>query len=376
MKKATSDYVSKANGKYSWKNTPEEVHQKILGTFATNDIAEQPFGRFSWQLDSYNRITFGNAAASAQARMNGDFDRKELGYDVDGAFIRSTDHEQQSLIVTAIKCAKEERMKESEEMKKQREYKLKKKEEMLKKKILKATDEYTRALLLIESYHLAAGWKSVEDVDREYNMLSSESSKREAVKEQIRMRTDGFGWKKMHHAWSRDGTVYSAEQLKDHLVNTIFPYESTKPIPSVPSVQLPSRQFNCKLGTIAHDTQNYNSSNLEAENKLKNSAEEEIQRLDVNERLQSLIPPNIEDIVGKQIEVKFEMNEVDTEGNPKLIWYKGKVIMVRNDKETAIIQWDDENEEDNGEKLLASKWNRQVKGSWRMDVEEYKILKI
>ena len=118
VKKATSDYVSKANGKYSWENTPEEVHQKILGTFATNDIAEQPFGRFSWQLDSYNRITFGNAAVSAQARMNGDFDRKELGYDVDGAFIRSTDHEQQSLIVTAMKCAKEERMKESEEMKK------------------------------------------------------------------------------------------------------------------------------------------------------------------------------------------------------------------------------------------------------------------
>ena len=89
-----------------------------------------------------------------------------------------------------------------------------------------------------------------------------------------------------------------------------------------------------------------------------------------------LIPPNIEDIVGKRIEVKFEMSEVDTEGNPKLIWYKGKVIMVRNDKETAIIQWDDENEEDSGEKLLASKWNRQVKGSWRMDVVEYKVLKI
>ena len=42
-KKATSDYLSSIEGKYSWKNTTEEQHKKLLGTSATNDAAESPF---------------------------------------------------------------------------------------------------------------------------------------------------------------------------------------------------------------------------------------------------------------------------------------------------------------------------------------------
>ena len=45
--KTTSDYLTKAEGKYSKANFSEEEQMELLGTFANNDIAEQPFGRLT-----------------------------------------------------------------------------------------------------------------------------------------------------------------------------------------------------------------------------------------------------------------------------------------------------------------------------------------
>ena len=63
---------------------------------------------------------------------------------------------------------------------------------MKKAKILKATDEYTRALILLEQYHSVAYWKTKEEVTREYDKLTSETAKREAMKHQINIRTKGL----------------------------------------------------------------------------------------------------------------------------------------------------------------------------------------
>ena len=54
----------------------EEEHNNLLGTFATYDLAEQPSGILTYQVDQFNGVLFGDVAATAQARMNGDFDRK------------------------------------------------------------------------------------------------------------------------------------------------------------------------------------------------------------------------------------------------------------------------------------------------------------
>ena len=51
--KATSDYLSCAEGKYSWANTSAEEHEGLLAAFATNDLAEQPFGALTQQLTQY-----------------------------------------------------------------------------------------------------------------------------------------------------------------------------------------------------------------------------------------------------------------------------------------------------------------------------------
>ena len=56
------------------------------------------------------------------------------------------------------------------------------------------------------------------------------------------IRIRGFGWKTIHHAWSKEGYTYTGDELKDHLFKNIFPYEFKQRIPSVPSVNLPTRQ--------------------------------------------------------------------------------------------------------------------------------------
>ena len=38
-------------GPKSWGNTTEEEYNNLLGSFATNDLAKQPFGMLTYQLD-------------------------------------------------------------------------------------------------------------------------------------------------------------------------------------------------------------------------------------------------------------------------------------------------------------------------------------
>ena len=105
------------------------------------------------------------------------------------------------------------------------------------------------------------------------------------------------------------------------------------------------------------------------------AAKADIKTLDVNEKLQAPFPPTIDEyFVGKRIEVKFEIYELDDKGKNKLIWFKGEVIVVKNNKKDVIVRWDDENEIDSCQRLLPTKWNKQCDGSWRMDIGQYKIL--
>ena len=294
-KKATSDNF---DGDRSWANTSEEDHHNLLGTMATNDLSEQPFGMLTYQVDRFNRVLFGNAAATAQARMNGDFDRAELGEGhVDGAFHKLTDKLKHSLLITALKYARETTIKESDALKKQRNFKLKKMASLKAKKILKATDEYTKALIYIETYHSSACWKTEQRVRTEYNKLKSESAKKEAMKTQINIRTIGFGWTDMHHAWSKGGIVFTGDQLKEHFLNKILPYERNHSIPEVPNVNLPSRQetLSFKLGTPSHDVQKLNNKSKVMVEEFKKQAKEELKKQDFDGKFQTILPPKIDE---------------------------------------------------------------------------------
>ena len=83
----------------------------------------------------------------------------------------------------------------------------------------KATKAYAEAVVLIQSYHSPAGWKTKLGAEREYNKIKSENLKLDAVKYHINIRTKGFGWNSCHHPWSKNGRKYTSQELVSHLIN-------------------------------------------------------------------------------------------------------------------------------------------------------------
>jgi len=83
--------------------------------------------------------------------------------------------------------------------------------------------EYANALTYIEMFHSAACWRTKADAKTKYELLTSRAAKLDAVKEQIRIRVAGFGWKDLHHPWSKNGKEFSPDELFEHLIKKIIP---------------------------------------------------------------------------------------------------------------------------------------------------------
>ena len=84
-----------------------------------------------------------------------------------------------------------------------------------------------------------------------------------------------------------------------------------------------------------------------------------MKKKDLDSMFQTINAPKIdENFVGQRIQVNFELDELDSDGEKKLKWYKGKVLVVKNNNINVIVQWDEEGETDSGEKLLPTKWKK------------------
>ena len=130
------------------------------------------------------------------------------------------------------------------------------------------------------------------------------------------------------------------------------------------------------LGTVSHDVQGLNENSKELEEKLREKADEELDLRDIDGNFQAITAPTMADLLGKHIQYKFEMDEVDEEtGEPKLIWYTGRVVCLVNNGNKVRMVWDDEDSIDSDETLLSSKYNRQTDKSWRLYIKDYKTLK-
>ena len=86
-----------------------------------------------------------------------------------------------------------------------------------------AQREYANALTYIDMYHSSACWKTSSNIRKEFSNLTSVTAKKDAMKEQIRIRVLGFGWDDLHHPWSKGGVDYTPELLRDYLIATILP---------------------------------------------------------------------------------------------------------------------------------------------------------
>ena len=240
-KKATSDYLTSEGGQFSWGYTTEDEHMACLGKMATNDPAESPFAALTSQMKSFGRILGIHASGVGQARFNGDFDRDLNDGNEDGPFYQLPEEMRNSLIKFALDFAPEMKRRTSAAIKRQRAAKIERRNRLRRRKLIAAQREYASALCFIEMYHSSDGWRTPAQCRSGFKKLTSKTARFEAVKNQIRIRTVGFGWKDLHHPWSKNGKQYSPEELLDHLINVILPKQKRREVPKVPLVKLSSR---------------------------------------------------------------------------------------------------------------------------------------
>lgn len=377
-KKATHEYLTAAEGKCSWGYTSDADHAAYIGKMATNDNSESPFAALTRQLQEFGRVLGSHAAAIGHARMSGDFKRDIFDSSMDGAYHKLPPKMRESLLEFALKKSPEVRKAEKVALEKQREAKKKRVDAMRERKLEAASEEYVKALTYVEMYHSPACWRTEEDVHENFDKLGSEAAKKKAVKEQIRIRVLGFGWKDLHVAWSRDGVEFSAEYLRDKLIETIIPEQSERDIPDIPPVQLPSRGNRRQLGTKSKDLEKLDAKRKEKEVTFVELAHISREDQEMNgetdryEKLQPMKPPVDEKLIDKRIEQLWEFFEPD--GTANNIWCAGVVVAVKKNSKVHI-QWEEKylREGDPAvtqERLLSSKWNKHVIEGWRMVKED------
>lgn len=372
-KKATSDYLTSAEGEFSYGFTTEEEHQACIGKMATNDPAESPFAQLTQQLQTFGRILGIHASAVGHARVNGDFKRDIKNPEFDGAYHKLSKEMRESLLMFALNAAPRVRATARAAEEKQRAAKEEKRKLLRKNKLLAAQEEYVKALTYIEMYHSPACWNTREEVHQRFNNLSSETARKEAVKEQIRIRVLGFGWKDLHIPWSKDGDDFSASNLRDKLINNIIVGAVDRDIPSVPPVNLPSRKKMHQLGTCSKDVELLDNNKdaekesfVEEANELRDDLVEE-GYIDPHEKTQRDRPEVDENLINQRMEQLWNYTEEDGTVVPQ--WCQGLIVGVKK-RQVVIVRWDEECLRPGGppitqETFLKSKYNKQVEKAWR-----------
>jgi hypothetical protein len=107
---------------------------------------------------------------------------------------------------------------------------------------------------------------------QEFNALPNKTQKMRYIREQIQIRYVGLGWEQAGHAWSKDGTDFTAEELFDHFVNTVIPLSKTMKVPSQPPLKWPTPPNHYALGTTGDHAKDLYESNVKAENETRDRA--------------------------------------------------------------------------------------------------------
>ena len=388
--KATYKYLSKSKSEYCWKNCSEERKNALLGNKATNDEAESTLGGTTHQVQKYGRINLANAAAVSDLKRNAFLHRKSNSKNdkkPTGIFHEYSRELQHAIVLTAMKDAPATQDKHQEELALQAKTR-RIKEEVAKQKTLDGmSEEYIEAAVLIKMYHSDAGIKDdPKNVSKVINDLPTKTAKYDALKQNILMRSQGFGWDWAHHAWSKNGRDYSVKELAEWLRKIIRKQNRLGLIaPTEPRASIPKRIALPVMGTQTDDVADLDARYVEDMEKFKKDAarlareREESGETSVFSRMQPFYRPQLCDLLNRRIDVLTEF-KVKENGRwvPQLRWCQGEVIEVYEDqrKPTVKVLWDPlpdveggNQTEETDQVLLPTYWRKDIAGAWRMDVD-------
>jgi hypothetical protein len=393
-KKATSDYLSKCNGRFSWAMSSTEEKNASIGMRATNDPSESEFATFTEALATGGRIDLDLAAGIGQARYNNDFGRATEQYVTGrkskapvvksvGLFHELALELQDSLVVTSKRNAPASRHKFRESLRMQHERRYEKKKAVRDKKLEGEMTKVMANSYLWQKYDSPRCCKSSMEAFDIFNKLQSKSAKLQFVKEQILIRYLGLGWTKAYHPWSKNKHIFSPSELMEHFVKVVLPLDNTEVVPTAPPMNLPGLPSLPTLGTVAHDVNALAERNDDAGLQLRINAMVERERLEDNGigdelmEMQEMLWP-IERLRAKDfaIDMLFEYEEDD---GSTLMWCQGKVVdFIRESKDKHVfvkIEWSDKCVREGDLKttknqLKKTKWNPSspVGGAWREDL--------
>lgn len=159
-------------------------------------------------MQTFGRLLGIHASAIGHVRVNGDFNLDFAHPELNGAYYQLSDEMRTSLLTYPLNISPDVRKSERTALEKQRKAKRRKQEALREKKLLAAQQEYANALTYIDMFHSTAGWRTVKDARREFAKLTSETARREGLKEQFRMRKVGFGWDDVDCSWSENGIFF------------------------------------------------------------------------------------------------------------------------------------------------------------------------
>ena len=388
--KATYKYLSRSKSEYCWKKCSGERKAALLGNKATNDEAESTLGGTTYQVQRYGRINLSNAAAVSDLKRNAFLHRNTKSKNdkkPTGIFHEYSKELQHAIVLTAMRDAPETQAIHQKELELQAKSRREKEELAKQKNMEKATDEYIEAAYLIKMYHSDAGIRDdPKNVTKMLDSLPTKKAKYEALRENILMRSKGFGWEWAHHAWSKDGHTYSTKELSNHLRWVIRQQLKRKlDAPTEPKTNVPQRMTLSILGTQTDDVLELDSKYMEDEEKFKINAaklakeREASGETSIYSRMQPFYRPELCDLQDRRIDVLTEFKvKVGRREVPQLRWCQGKVIHVYDDKAkpTVRVQWDPLPDVEGGNQtvetdqvLLPTYWKKDKAGAWRMDVD-------
>jgi hypothetical protein len=304
--------LSVSGSPLSYQGCPADVKENLKDWEATNDRSESALGGMTHQLQKYGCIGLTNAAAVSNAKTNGYFRWfSKNGNTITGMFHQFDPKMRECLLMVAIEDAPETISGNRDDLDKQQEAK-RKKEEMIKKKSLeKAKEDLVEASYYWEMYHSEVCWKGrVCIVQKMLGWLKSESAKLKALKENIRMRVIGLGWKQFTITWSHRGAKQLVEELAAHLRMIIREEKKLTP-PKDPALEMPKRLEPPILGTATQQLMESNATARINKEQFRKEAEELQKQREARGKgsifsvMQPLYCPELDELTNKRIDVLY-----------------------------------------------------------------------
>jgi hypothetical protein len=140
--------------------------------------------------------------------------------------------------------------------------------------------------------------------------LKSESAKMAALKENIRMRVIGLGWKQFAITWTYKGAKRSVNELAAHLKMIIWEEKKLTP-PKDPAVVMPQRLELPTMGTATKQLMESEDSAVIDEEKFRREATELRTQREARGKgsifsvMQPLYCPELDELINKRIDVLY-----------------------------------------------------------------------